>query len=223
MVSFASKTTTQFYRYVTKLLQFDPDKMVAATIVFEGTKAEVATQQQTIYSIAKKYGGQPAGAENGKRGYFLTYTIAYLRDIGFEFCLMSESFETSVPWKDVSRLCSRVKQCIVQSAAAKGYSLKPFVSCRVTQVYDSGACVYFYFGIKAEKKFHDNAAKFAQIEDEARDEVLKCNGSLSHHHGVGKLRKRWMEETVTPIGVNMLRSIKRSLDPANIFAANNTI
>ena len=39
-----------------------------------------------------------AVAENGKRGYLLTFVIAYLRDIGFEFRYLAESFETSVPW-----------------------------------------------------------------------------------------------------------------------------
>ena len=41
--------------------------------------------------------GRPA-PENGKRGYYLTFVIAYLRDIGFDYGFVSESFETSVPW-----------------------------------------------------------------------------------------------------------------------------
>ncbi len=36
------------------------------------------------------------GPENGRRGYFLTYMIAYLRDYGFNYGFMAESFETSV-------------------------------------------------------------------------------------------------------------------------------
>ncbi len=37
-------------------------------------------------------------SENGKRGYLLTFVIAYLRDIGFEYRYLAESFETSAPW-----------------------------------------------------------------------------------------------------------------------------
>lgn len=57
----------------------------------------------------------PAGAENGRYGYMLTFAIAYLRvpsfasppwmewswrlkDMGFEYACIGESFETSVPW-----------------------------------------------------------------------------------------------------------------------------
>jgi alkyldihydroxyacetonephosphate synthase len=46
-----------------------------------------------------------AGEENGIRGYFLTYVIAYIRDFGANHNFVAESFETSVPWSGVSNLC----------------------------------------------------------------------------------------------------------------------
>lgn len=60
---------------------FDPDQMVAATCLFEGKKTEVAMQMKQMKKIAGKYQGISAGAENGVKGYQLTYMIAYIRDI----------------------------------------------------------------------------------------------------------------------------------------------
>ena len=54
----------------------------AATLLFEGSKQEIDAQEKTVYRIAAKYGGMKAGVDNGIRGYFLTYMIAYLRDFG---------------------------------------------------------------------------------------------------------------------------------------------
>jgi len=34
------------------------------------------------------------------------------------------------------------------------------------------------------------------IEDGARDEVLNAGGSLSHHHGIGKIRKAFVDRTL---------------------------
>ena len=56
-------------------------------------------------SIAGEFGGIPGGEENGQRGYQLTYSIAYLRDIGLHYGVIAESFETSVPWDRVADLC----------------------------------------------------------------------------------------------------------------------
>ena len=38
---------------------------------------------------------------------------------------------------------------------------------------------------------------------------------------VGKCRKEWLESTISPTGMGMLRAIKKQVDPKNIFANNN--
>lgn len=45
-------------------------------------------------AIAGQFRGLDAGEENGYRGYFLTFMIAYLRDFGVNFSFIAESFET---------------------------------------------------------------------------------------------------------------------------------
>jgi alkyldihydroxyacetonephosphate synthase len=196
--------------------------MVAATLLFEGTALEVRAQEKQVYSIAAKYGGMKAGAENGIRGYFLTYMIAYLRDFGMNYQFIGESFETSCPHENVVALCENTKKCIAASAKKYGVKKEPFISCRVTQLYDTGVAVYFYFGF-VWHGLKDPVATFDQIEHDAREEILKYGGCLSHHHGVGKLRKHWMEQTVSKVGMQALAGLKRELDPKNVFGNQNLI
>jgi len=42
---------------------------------------------------------------------------------------------------------------------------------------------------------------YEQVEHAARDEVMICGGSLSHHHGIGKLRKRFMSNVVPDMAI----------------------
>jgi len=179
-------------------------------------------KKKKIYALAAKFGGIKGGEENGLRGYFLTYMIAYLRDFGFEFSFIAESFETSVPWDSVLPVCNNVRARIIDSAKERGITPEPLISCRVTQTYDTGACVYFYFGF-IWRGLKDPAATFSEIEHEAREEILKLGGSISHHHGIGKLRKHWLQETISPTGINILRGLKQTIDPKNIFGVNNLI
>lgn len=65
--------------YITKLKGFDINQMCVATLVFEGDEKDVVRHQKLINQIAEKYGGIPAGATNGERGYLLTFVIAYIR------------------------------------------------------------------------------------------------------------------------------------------------
>jgi len=208
--------------YVTKYCGFEVDKMVAATMLFEVSTSDVLAQEAKIYALAAKFGGLNGGEDSGAKGYFLTYMIAYIRDFAFGYYFIAESFETSVPWANVLKLCTQVKERIVTSCKELGIKKSPFVSCRVTQTYDVGACVYFYFGF-IFKDLADPLHAYNVIETQARDEIIKCGGSLSHHHGVGKLRKPWMSETISPTGISMLKGLKNAVDPKNIFANGNLI
>jgi alkyldihydroxyacetonephosphate synthase len=194
--------------------------MVACTLVFEGERGEVEVQRKTLARLAKRHGGMLAGGENGASGYQLTFAIAYIRDFMARHWVLAESFETSVPWSKVESLCDRVKARIRDEHARRGLPGQPFVSCRVTQLYETGACVYFY------SAFHHKGVErpmevYAAIEHAAREEILACGGSLSHHHGIGKLREGFMAEILSPAGLAWQEHIKRGLDPTDVFGIGN--
>tara|TARA_B110000211_G_C13793204_1_gene427158 strand:- start:249 stop:599 length:351 start_codon:yes stop_codon:yes gene_type:complete len=72
--------------------------------------------------------------------------IAYIRDVALDYHFMAESFETSVPWSKVHVLIPAVKERIAKEARLRHVPGEPLISARVTQTYDTGCCVYFYFG-----------------------------------------------------------------------------
>ncbi|KAJ1355156.1 Alkyldihydroxyacetonephosphate synthase [Parelaphostrongylus tenuis] len=208
--------------YITKWKGFHIDEMCAATCVFEGSLDEVNNEERRLYALAEEYNGVVGGEENGRYGYRLTFAIAYLRDLAMEFGVLGESFETSVPWDKVLSLCRNVKTLIKRLAKNLGVQYPVLASCRVTQVYDAGACVYFYFGFNT-RGLHNGLEVYDKIETAARDEIIACGGSISHHHGIGKLRKQWMLTTQGVVGIALLKAIKMELDPANIFANANLV
>ncbi|CAF0750522.1 unnamed protein product [Didymodactylos carnosus] len=209
--------------YITKIKGFDVNRMCAATLLFEGLKNDVNQREKFVYDIAQKYNGIPAGEENGLKGYTLTFMIAYLRDIGLDHKVVAESFETSVPWDRVIDLCRNVKRCIVNECLKYGVKYPPFASCRVTQMYDAGCCVYFYFVMNYNNLSADPIDVYEKIEEAARNEVLANGGSLSHHHGIGKIRTKWIRQAVGDLGVGAMLSVKQYLDPKNIFGNKNLI
>lgn len=206
--------------FVTKIKGFDPYKMVALTLVFEGTTSEVDRQQSDVYRIAAKHGGMKAGAENGRRGYQLTYSIAYIRDFLMNYYIIAESFETSCAWSDALKICDNVKRVLREEYTKRGLPGKPFVTSRITQVYRTGVAIYFYFG------FYYNGVEnpsevYLELENIAREEILRCGGSLSHHHGIGKIREQYLPEIMSETALKWKKDIKKSLDPQNIFGAGN--
>jgi alkyldihydroxyacetonephosphate synthase len=207
---------------VTRIRGFAPERMVACTLVYEGSGDEVRSQARAVGRLARRHGGIRAGAENGRRGYQLTFGIAYLRDFVMRHWILGESFETSVPWSRVLELCENVKRRLAAESAARGVPGRPFVTARVTQVYQTGVCVYFYFGFY-HKGLAQPVGTFGELERAARDEILRSGGSLSHHHGVGKLRRSFLPRIFSPAALAWSSEIKRAVDPGNVFGIANQL
>lgn len=206
--------------FVTRVKGFDPYKMVALTLVFEGTKEDVERQQRDVYRIAKKHGGMKAGGDNGRRGYQLTYSIAYIRDFLMNYYIIAESFETSCQWSDALAICENVKRVLMAEYEKRGLPGKPFITSRITQLYRTGVAIYFYFGFYF-KGIEDPSHLYLELENIAREEILRSGGSLSHHHGVGKIREQYLPEIMSETALKWKKEIKQGLDPDNIFGAGN--
>lgn len=201
---------------------FDPHELVAATIVMEGAAAEVDYQEATIKRIAARHGGVSGGAHNGQRGYMLTYAIAYIRDFLTDYHIIGETYETTVPWSNIHEVCEAVAKRAAEMHHEFGLPGRPYVSPRITQVYHTGVCIYFTHGFSAKgAKAPDEV--FSAIEHEMRATIMAHGGSISHHHGVGKLRRDFVPQTLTPASVELLREIKEAADPGNVFGAANNV
>uniref|UniRef100_A0A2R8MAJ2 Alkylglycerone-phosphate synthase n=1 Tax=Callithrix jacchus TaxID=9483 RepID=A0A2R8MAJ2_CALJA len=77
--------------------------------------------------------------------------------------------------------------------------------------------------LTGKRGISDPLTVFEQTEAAAREEILANGGSLSHHHGVGKLRKQWLKESISDVGFGMLKSVKEYVDPNNIFGNRNLL
>ena len=86
-----------------------------------------------MFKIGIKNGGIVAGSEAGLKGYFLTFAIAYIRDMAADYCYIAESIETSCPWSKVSTLVANVRERIYSSCKKHGIlEDRMVVSFRVT-------------------------------------------------------------------------------------------
>ena len=205
-----------------KIKGFNPTEMVACTIVMEGIKAEVDLQAKTIFGLAKKFGAVSGGGANGKRGYMLTFGIAYIRDFFTQFHILGETFETSVPWNKIHDVCRGVQQALTEKCTENRVTGKPYLSYRVTQTYHTGVCIYFTMGFCC-KGLENPVDVYHTIEQHLRQVILDKGGSLSHHHGIGKIRQSFLSQIQTDNSIQVLRKSKEAMDPGNIFGIRNGV
>jgi alkyldihydroxyacetonephosphate synthase len=87
-------------------------------------------------------------------------------------------------------------------------------SAHQSHSYTDGGCLYFTFAAKTEPDDRDRYYKAAW--DAGTRAVLAAGGALSHHHGVGLNRSRFMAEALGP-AFDVLVATKAALDPNGIL------
>ena len=80
--------------------------------------------------------------------------------------------------------------------------------------YTDGGCLYFTFAAKTEPDDRDRYYRAAW--DAGTRAVLAAGGALSHHHGVGLNRSRFVAEALGP-AFEVLVATKAALDPNGIL------
>ena len=217
------KLLDKFKQFVLfKVKGFDPEKFTVAVFKIEGSEVEVKTQRQNLENLAKKHSGVLAGESTGKSGYLATMVIAYIRELIFTQNILGETMETAVPWSKINQVKEEASKLIVKLHKEHNLPGKPFFTSRISKVYHTGVCMYntiamCYDGVENPEDV------FTEIEHIMRENFIENGGSISHHHGVGKLRKDFMSNTISEGSVEMIKGIKKNQDPHNIFGVNNNI
>ncbi|MCE7005274.1 FAD-binding protein [Kibdelosporangium philippinense] len=63
----------------------------------------------------------------------------------------------------------------------------------------------------------DEFARARKAFDDILEVTLSLGGTITGEHGVGRIKKEWLEKEIGPVGMRVHRAIKNALDPGNLF------
>jgi alkyldihydroxyacetonephosphate synthase len=125
----------------------------------------------------------------------------------WEHGVVVDTIEVSGSWSTLATMHEKV------TTALKSIDGVVVASVHQSHAYLDGACLYFTFAGRPES---DHTAFYRHAWDEATRTVLSCGGSLSHHHGIGRNRARFVAEALGT-AYPLLVSLKAVLDPFDIL------
>jgi len=183
-----------------------------AITAFEGSEEHVESRHAETSALLAAHGGTSLGeapAQAWQRGRF---AAPYLRDSLLAAGALCETLETATDWSNIPALKTAVTQALTDALAATG--TPALVMCHISHVYACGASLYFTVvaGQRGNPIEQWRSAKKA-----ASDAIVAAGGTITHHHGVGADHRPWMRDEVGELGVQVLRAVKATLDPAGIL------
>jgi alkyldihydroxyacetonephosphate synthase len=99
-------------------------------------------------------------------------------------------------------------------AALQGVAGTLAASAHQSHSYLDGGCLYFTFAGKVEPE--DKDRYYTDLWDAGQRAVLARGGALSHHHGIGLNRSRFVQDALGP-AFDTLVALKQALDPNGIL------
>ncbi len=121
-----------------------------------------------------------------------------------------DTMEITGPWRalpDIYRATVDAMSSVEGMLAASAHQ---------SHAYVDGACLYFTFAGKPDPDPDAKDAFYRAVWDAGTATVLARGGSLSHHHGVGLNRARFMGDALGG-GLDVVVAVKRALDPRGIL------
>ncbi len=125
--------------------------------------------------------------------------------------LVVDTAEIAGPWSALAPLFDEVV------GALKKIDGTLAASAHQSHAYTDGACLYFTFGGRGpegDEEWREHYYRTAW--DTITDATLRHGAAISHHHGIGLNRSRFMPEALGA-GFEVLRALKEALDPAGIL------
>jgi len=89
-------------------------------------------------------------------------------------------------------------------------------SAHSSHVYRSGLNLYFTFAAQTQAP-EEMEAVYLDGWRRIMEATDRHGGSLSHHHGIGRVRREYLERELGAGGLSLLRRVKQALDPKGIM------
>lgn len=186
-----------------------PKGRCVAIFLHEGPPGYAALEADAVAELCLAGGGDPA--DPGAVDHWIEHrnTVPTWTEL-FEQGLVADTIEVATSWRHLAQLYAAVIGAI---------SAVPTViaaTAHTSHAYRSGANLYFTFAAQPS-----DPDQYQPVYDAcwaaAMQAATDCGAGISHHHGIGRVRRLWMTDELGDAGVKVLRSVKAALDPQNLM------
>ncbi len=133
-------------------------------------------------------------------------TLGQLSAIG----LVVDTIEVSAAWSRIGAVYDAVTASLSEVPELVA------VSAHASHAYRSGVNLYFTFVAQPAERAEMERV-YTECWRRTMEATAAAGGGISHHHGIGRVRREFMPRELGAVGVDVLRRVKAALDPEGIL------
>jgi len=194
-----------------KLRGCQPMKRCLCVGIVEGEKGFAKHVAAQASRVARAHGGTSLTGFAARQWEHGRYSDIHIREDVLDFGLVLDTLETSVTWENLHRVHDGVREFVKS---------RPGTMCmtHASHFYPQGTNLYFILILRPK-----NLEEFVEFRNAVVEKIVEFGGSLSHHHGVGRMFAPWIEKHLGPEQMAVLRALKAHFDPDGVMNPGGTL
>ena len=194
-----------------RLRGFAPMRRSLCIGTVEGEINYARNVRKQVARIARAHGAMSLTGYATRQWEHGRYSDVHMREDLLDYGIIIDTLETGVTWDNLHNLHQGVRTFV---------KARPGTCCltHASHFYPQGTNLYFIFMIKPE-----NEQEFFRFRSDIVSRIVEYGGSISHHHGIGRMFAPWMEKHLGREQLDVLRALKRHFDPNNIMNPGGTL
>jgi len=171
----------------------------------EGEASFTKNVKRNVKRVCADFGGMYLSGLPTKLWEPGRFKDPYLREDLQDYGILTDTLETGVTWENLHRVHQKVRSVV---------KARPRTICmtHASHFYPQGTNLYFIFIARI-----DELKEYIVLQNGIVDAICASGGSVSHHHGVGRMLAPWIEKHLGREQMEILRAIKKHLDPRGIM------
>jgi alkyldihydroxyacetonephosphate synthase len=195
--------------------EFCPRDRALLLLLHEGPRGAVEAEQDALATLCREAGGVATDAVAVDQWLARRNHVPSFRSF-LEQGVVVDTIEVAATWSRVPELYARVTASLAEVPGLLA------ATAHASHAYRSGANLYFSFAAKPPDA-GALAATYRECWRRTMEATLAAGGGIAHHHGVGRVRREWLEREVGAAGIALLRALKRGLDPDGLWNPGNLL
>ncbi len=171
----------------------------------EGEKEFSKHVKKMVKKICKNHGAMYLSGYPVKKWRKGRFADPYMREDLQDYGIISDTVETAVKWSDLHKVHEGVREFIKKRS-------NTICLTHASHFYPQGTNLYFIFIAK-----YKDIEEYKELLNGIMDNIQNYGGSISHHHGVGKLFGSRMTKHLGNEQVAALKALKAHFDPNEIM------
>ena len=177
-------------------------------VVTEGPETMTRSELDAVEAICVHAGGRVVGAKPVEDWLAHRNTVPTFESF-LEQNVIVDTIEVAVTWDRIGELYDGVlagMRAVPGLIVASGHS---------SHSYATGTNIYFTFAARPERP-EDIETTYFDVWRAAMEATLAAGGTVSHHHGIGRVRRDWLARELGS-AFPLLGLVKNALDPLGIM------